>query len=201
MAINKATLAKEVDGKVEYIYPKTTADLVEYDSTQTVEQKLQSIDKDVAAVDKRVDTLSKGVSSGSVSTTSDAELFDIRNPNRDVVGTDVTYDSAGAAVRGQIGALSDEIENKIGELYKGAYYEEFAVNGDTFALSDGNTFAVKTTVSDLAADGINKAIDLVTQRILDSIKAAITLNKEYTESYVSSYFTDHTENVLELNPA
>lgn len=200
MAINKATLAKEVDGKVEYIYPKTTADLVEYDSTQTVEQKLQNVDKDVSAVDKRVDTLSKGVSSGSLSTTSDAELFDIRNPNRDVVGSDVTYDSAGEAVRAQIGALSDEIENKIGDLYKGAYYEDFAVNGDVFALSDGDTFVVKTTVSDLAADGINKAVDLVTQRILDSVTAAITLSKEYTNSYVAKYFAENTQNVLELNP-
>ena len=48
LAINKATLAKEVDGVVEYIYPKTTADMVEYDPDNTVEQKLISVDDELA---------------------------------------------------------------------------------------------------------------------------------------------------------
>ena len=30
MWINRATLAKEIDGTIEYIYPKTTADMVDY---------------------------------------------------------------------------------------------------------------------------------------------------------------------------
>jgi hypothetical protein len=36
MAINKATLAKEIDGVIEYIYPKTSADIVVYDETHSV---------------------------------------------------------------------------------------------------------------------------------------------------------------------
>lgn len=48
LAINKATLAKEVDGVVEYIYPKTTADMVEYDPDNTVEQKIDAIDNELA---------------------------------------------------------------------------------------------------------------------------------------------------------
>lgn len=43
MAINKGTIAKEVNGVVEYIYPKTSADIVEYSSTQSVKDKLNSL--------------------------------------------------------------------------------------------------------------------------------------------------------------
>ena len=43
MAINYATLAKEVSGTIEYIYPKTTASIVEYTAEQTVEEKLQEL--------------------------------------------------------------------------------------------------------------------------------------------------------------
>ena len=51
MSINKATLAKEVDGTIEYIYPKTTADMVDYTAQQTVEQKLQQLSTDLGAID------------------------------------------------------------------------------------------------------------------------------------------------------
>lgn len=201
MAINKATLAKEVDGKIEYIYPKTTADLVEYTAEQTVEQKIQSIDQDITAVNKRVTTLSTGVSSGSLSTTSDAELFDIRNPNRDVVGPDVEYDSAGEAVRGQIGALSDEIANTVGDLYKGIYYEEISVNGEKLCTSDtGEELCSTTTISDLAKDGFEIWAAKITQRILDSTSAAIRLVKEYADKNIAAYVKEYTANVLEINP-
>ena len=42
MAINKATLSKKVNGVQEYIYPKTSADMVKYD-TSDVETALDSI--------------------------------------------------------------------------------------------------------------------------------------------------------------
>ena len=42
MAINKATLSKKVNGVQEYIYPKTSADMVKYD-TSDVETVLDSI--------------------------------------------------------------------------------------------------------------------------------------------------------------
>lgn len=45
--INYATLGKEVDGIIEYIYPKTSANMVEYTSEMTVEQKIQLIDNDI----------------------------------------------------------------------------------------------------------------------------------------------------------
>ena len=43
MAINKATLAKEVDGVIEYIYPKTSGDIVVYDDTHSVSAMISSL--------------------------------------------------------------------------------------------------------------------------------------------------------------
>ena len=48
--INFATLAKEVNNTIEYIYPKTSASIVEYTSEQTVEEKLQELDAAVSSV-------------------------------------------------------------------------------------------------------------------------------------------------------
>lgn len=41
--INRATLARQVKGDIEYIYPKTDAELVEYDSSQNIKEKIESI--------------------------------------------------------------------------------------------------------------------------------------------------------------
>lgn len=43
MAINKATLAKEIDGVIEYIYPKTSADIVVYDESNSVAAMIKSL--------------------------------------------------------------------------------------------------------------------------------------------------------------
>lgn len=109
MAINKATLAKEINGVIEYIYPKTTADMVEYDLSYSVAEKIDIMANDITGVNNRVTTLAVGVGAGTISSQNDAELIDIRNPNAGVVGADTTYNSAGDAVRGQVGKLSDEI--------------------------------------------------------------------------------------------
>lgn len=72
MAITKATLAKEVDGTVEYIYPKTTSDMVEYTPAQTVKDKLDALTAEDMRIDARVDSIitSEGV--------SDIEVIDAR---------------------------------------------------------------------------------------------------------------------------
>lgn len=48
--VNLCTLAKEISGTIEYLYPKTVASIVEYDSTQTVEEKIQAIDQAIASI-------------------------------------------------------------------------------------------------------------------------------------------------------
>ena len=47
MAINKATLAVDINGAIEYVYPKTSADLVEYDTSQSVEDKIKSVERSI----------------------------------------------------------------------------------------------------------------------------------------------------------
>jgi len=51
MAINYATLAKEIDGVIEYIYPKTVAKLVEYTPSQTVEEAINELKGDLDSID------------------------------------------------------------------------------------------------------------------------------------------------------
>ena len=51
MAINLATLAKEIDGVIEYIYPKTVAKIVEFTPTQSVEDKLNELDQAIKNMD------------------------------------------------------------------------------------------------------------------------------------------------------
>lgn len=55
MAINKATLGKDVNGQIEYIYPKTSSDMVKYtiDSTETVKDKLDAISNSFNAIGGR----------------------------------------------------------------------------------------------------------------------------------------------------
>ena len=43
ITVNRATLARQVNGEIEYIYPKTYADMVEYDENQTVQDKIDSM--------------------------------------------------------------------------------------------------------------------------------------------------------------
>ena len=43
MAITYGTLAQEVDGKVDYIYPKTSATMVEYNTSESVEDKINNM--------------------------------------------------------------------------------------------------------------------------------------------------------------
>ena len=43
ITVNRATLARQVNGEIEYIYPKTYADLVEYDSSQNIKEKIDEL--------------------------------------------------------------------------------------------------------------------------------------------------------------
>lgn len=60
ITVNKATLARQVNGELEYIYPKTDSELVRYDSEKNVKEKIDSISSDVSTInvnklDKPVD--------------------------------------------------------------------------------------------------------------------------------------------------
>jgi hypothetical protein len=111
MAITKATLAQETNGKVEYVYPKTTADIVELNSEESVRDKFDNIDNMIKEANIRIDNIATGIEYGSIGTKNDTELFDIRIQNFNVVPNTVEYRSAGEAIRGQFQALVDMIND------------------------------------------------------------------------------------------
>ena len=53
MAINKVVLAKQIDGKIEYLYPKTTSDMVMFTDNMTIEDRVNDVDSN--KMDKPVD--------------------------------------------------------------------------------------------------------------------------------------------------
>ena len=57
MAVNNGTLGQEVDGIVEYLYPKTSAELVEYDTDQSIKDKINDIDTNIEDINNRITTI------------------------------------------------------------------------------------------------------------------------------------------------
>ena len=92
MAINKGTLGKQTKNGVEYIYPKTSAELVSYSSTQTVKDKLDSITNMTAASASAAGTGGLVPAPGAGKQTS----F-LRGDGSWVIPTDTTY-SAGTGI-------------------------------------------------------------------------------------------------------
>lgn len=78
MAINKGTLAKEVNGIVEYIYPKTASDIVEYTPAQSVKEKLDSLDASTSNlstnINNKLDRSLKGANNGLAELGSDGKV-------------------------------------------------------------------------------------------------------------------------------
>ena len=101
MAINKATLAKEVDGKIEYIYPKTTADMVEYTSSQTVKDKLDALTTEDARIDGRISNIVTNAG------TNNTEIVDARVAASDGAAKTTLKDR----IDTDYNQLSSEIEN------------------------------------------------------------------------------------------
>lgn len=54
ITVNRATLARRVNNEIEYIYPKTYAELVEYDDTQSVKEKIDSLESGGIDVESKV---------------------------------------------------------------------------------------------------------------------------------------------------
>jgi hypothetical protein len=84
MAINKATLAKEIDGVIEYIYPKTSADIVVYDETHSVAAMIENLVNGKQSVEE-----GKGLSTNDFTDDLKTKLDNI-----DVGATKVIVDSA-----------------------------------------------------------------------------------------------------------
>ena len=112
-SINRATLAKEIDGVIEYIYPKTSADLVEYTDTDntvmTVEDKLHSINTTTGSLDAN---FSNYYTKTQSNTLLDAKLDDTQlvttAPSSSSTDTEI---SSAKAVYGAINTLSSNVND------------------------------------------------------------------------------------------
>lgn len=164
MAIIYATLAKEVDGVVEYIYPKTTADVVEYDKSDSVKSKIEKIDINITEVNDRITNVVKGIQYGTLTNVNDAELFDIRVPNHNLI-TDVdNYDTAGNAVRAQFEAILsmiNSIKESVEEI-KNSHVSDIETVSETVYTNQNNIEVISTQL-ETASETINSNQSNITE--------------------------------------
>lgn len=122
-SINRATLAKEIDGVIEYIYPKTSADLVEYtdsdNTVMTVEDKLHSINTTTGSLDSN---FSNYYTKTQSDTMLDAKLDDSQlvTSQPSAESTDAQISSA-KAVYNALNSLSTNVNDN--------YYTKTQANG------------------------------------------------------------------------
>ena len=64
MGINKGTIIKEIDGSIKYIYPKTSADMVEYTAGISVQNKISELISAINNINTKVDNLILNAANG-----------------------------------------------------------------------------------------------------------------------------------------
>lgn len=108
MAINKGTIAKEINGIVEYIYPKTSADVVEYSPTQSVKNKLDSLGTSIQTNITNTTNLSTVIGDSTSGLVKDV------NDLKDVI------ENLGSATESEDGLMSSEDKAKLDGIESGA---------------------------------------------------------------------------------
>ena len=133
MAIIYATLAHEDGGEIEYIYPKSVAEMIEYDNTDSVKSKIEKLDNSVLDIDNRLTVISE-TTSNDVRDNRE-ELVDLRTPTYTLVPEGTVYEYAGTAVRAQLEVVKDLID----DLDKSIVNINNWASGDS---SDNNPIAI-----------------------------------------------------------
>ena len=128
---NLNQFAQDMNQKQKTIFgAKSVSDQLMTD-VDTIGDALDQAIADIAVLDGRVDNITS-LPAGSVSTSADAELVDIR------VGADGTiYPTAGDAVRGQVSDLKNAIDNSYSEI-QDKLPHEFRMGGITSSNGSQN---------------------------------------------------------------
>lgn len=108
MAINKGTIAKEINGVVEYVYPKTSADVVEYSPTQSVKNKLDSLGTNIQTNITNTTNLSTIIGDSASGLVKD--INDLKN----------VIENLGLATDSKDGLMSSEDKTKLDGIESGA---------------------------------------------------------------------------------
>lgn len=108
MAINKGTIAKEINGVVEYVYPKTSADVVEYSPTQSVKNKLDSLGTNIQTNITNTTNLSTIIGDSASGLVKDVN--DLKN----------VIENFGLATDSKDGLMSSEDKTKLDGIESGA---------------------------------------------------------------------------------
>ena len=108
MAINKGTIAKEINGVVEYVYPKTSADVVEYSPTQSVKNKLDSLGTNIQT--NITNTTNLGTIIGDSTSGLVKDVNDLKN----------VIENLGLATDSEDGLMSSEDKTKLDGIEPGA---------------------------------------------------------------------------------
>ena len=108
MAINKGTIAKEINGVVEYVYPKTSADVVEYSPTQSVKNKLDSLGTNIQTNITNTTNLSTIIGDSTSGLVKDVN--DLKN----------VIENFGLATDSKDGLMSSEDKTKLDGIESGA---------------------------------------------------------------------------------
>ena len=212
MAINKGTLAKEVNGTIEYIYPKTSADIVEYSTGVSAQNKISELSQQTANLNTRVNNMIINAVSGENS----PELVDMR---QSAFGSKV-YDLASEAVKENIrklapvkfrmGYLFDE-KDSIGAyiLNKGAGIEDYKtgiplnkISGSSLVVkfyNKANNNLLLTKTINITTDYITHTNEIFYEYIVDFTYEEFDKFKNLTVYPIFTYTPGNGDSEITLN--
>ena len=168
---NRELEAGRIDENALYLTPDEEIDLSPYATVEELTELQDDIDenKDAIAVERA--RINQFVALEEGSTTGDAELLDVR-----VGYNGKIYQSAGDAVRGQIGNLADEMHNVIETDYPTNFFD---VSEEDFRATGASNCNIEYTDHTLTITEISSANHYVTCPIIGRLISG--------KSYILSY--------------
>lgn len=165
MAISKNILTKKTeDGSIEYIYPKTSSDIVEYSPDQSVKEAIQNISSAISTNNRNIENIKNTIEdNGNINTYID----DLK--------TDITNISMPATIE-SIGLMSSEDKIKLDNISEQA--TKIIIDDE---LDDSSENIIK-----------NSSVTLAMENKSDINHIHITVNEHIVESDipVGAKFTD-----------
>ena len=173
MAINKATLAKEIDGTIEYIYPKTVADIVEYDNSE------HSNVNTIMSVQDKLDELHDGLATFELQTTEKFTRYYTSAEIDDIFYKPVTCTLSASKSVAEIGTSGSLTLSY--SITRMTQLTSLVVNGETLTNPDTSHIVMEKTFSGSRSVNYASASASVTSQTFSmSVKDTATTNHSAT---------------------